>query len=93
MLAPLVLVSLQHKFKWKELVIAYNGCGLNKAEQNYSTTERDAPAPVEGIKKFQPYLHNGKFTVVTDHSLLRWLMKVQNASGRLAKMGLSLATV
>ena len=56
-------------------------------------TKRDAPAPVEGIKKFQPYLHNGKFTVVTDHSLHRWLMKVQNASGRLAKMGLSLATV
>jgi len=66
---------------------------LNQAEQNYSATEREAPAPVEGIRKFQPYLHIGKFTVVTDHSLLRWLMKVQDASGRLAKMSLSLATV
>ena len=39
----------------KELVIAYNARGLNKAEQNYSTTEREALALVEGIKKFQPY--------------------------------------
>ena len=65
----------------KEVVITYNGRGLNQAEQNYSTTEREALALVEGIKKFQPYSHNHKFTVVTDHSSLRWLMNVKDASG------------
>ena len=65
----------------KEVVISYNGRGLNQAEQNYSTTEREALALVEGIKKFQPYLHNHKFTVVTDHSSLLWLMNVKDASG------------
>ena len=74
----------------KEVVIAYNGRGLNQAEQNYSTTEREALALVEGIKKFQPYLHNHKFTVVTDHSSLRWLMNVKDASGRLARWALLL---
>ena len=54
----------------KEVVIAYNGRGLNQAELNYSTTERKALALVEGIKKIQPYLQNRKFTVVTDHSFL-----------------------
>ena len=69
----------------KEVFIAYNGRGLNKAAQNYSTTEREALALVGGIKKFQPYLHNHKFTVVTDHSSLCWLMNVKDASGRLAR--------
>ena len=41
----------------KEVVIACrHGRGLNHAEQNYlSTSEREALALVEGIKKFQPY--------------------------------------
>ena len=74
----------------KEVVIAYNGHGLNQAERNYSTTEREALALVEEIKKFQPYLQNRKFTVVTDHSSLRWLMNVKDASGRLARWALLL---
>jgi len=36
----------------KALVIAYNGRGLNQAEKNYSTTDREALALVEGIMKF-----------------------------------------
>ena len=44
-------------------MIAYNGCGLNQAEKNYSTTEREALALIEGIKKFQPYLHRRRLTV------------------------------
>ena len=35
----------------KEVVIAHNGRGLNRAEQNYSTTEGEALPFVEGIKK------------------------------------------
>ena len=74
----------------KEVVIANNGRGLNQAERNYSTTEREALPLVEGIKKFQPYLQNRKFTVVTDHSSLRWLMNVKYASGHLARWALLL---
>ncbi|PFX16680.1 Retrovirus-related Pol polyprotein [Stylophora pistillata] len=74
----------------KEVAIAYNGRGLNSAERNYSTTEREALALIEGIKKFQPYPQNRQFTVVTDHSSLRWLMNVKDAFGRLARWALLL---
>ena len=63
--------TLAQKQNNTEVVIVYNGRGLNEAEKNYSTTEREALALVEGIKKFQLYLFGRKFTVVTDHSSLR----------------------
>ena len=74
----------------KEVVFACNGRGLNRTEQNYSTTEREALALIEAIKKFQPYLHNRTFTVFTDHSSLRWLMNVEDATGRVARWSLLL---
>ena len=61
-----------------------------RLSKNYSTTEREALALVEGIQKFQPYLHNHEFTVVTDHRSLRWLMNVKDASDRLARWALLL---
>ena len=76
--------------KGKEVMIAYNGRRLNQAERNYTTREREALALVEGIKKFQPYLQNRKFVVYTDHSSLRWLMNVKDATGRLARWALFL---
>ena len=74
----------------KEVAIAYNGRGLNQAERNYTTTEREELALVEGIKKFQPHLHDRRFVVYTDHSSLRWLMNVKDATGRLARWSLLL---
>ena len=74
----------------REVVIAYNGRGLNQAERNYTTTEREAVTLVEGIKKFQPYLHDRKFVVYTDHSSLRWLMNVKDATGHLVRWALLL---
>ena len=72
----------------KEVVIAYDGRGLNKAEQNYCTTEREALSLISGIKKFQPYLHGRKFKIFTDHSSLKWLMNMKDATGRLARWSL-----
>ena len=74
----------------KAVVIAYNGRGLNQAERNYTTTEREALSLVEGIKKFQSYLHDRKFVVYTYHSSFRWLMNVKDATGRLARWALLL---
>jgi len=73
-----------------ERVIAYNGRSLSNAEVNYSTTEREALALVEAIKKYQPYLHGRKFTVHTDHQPLQWLTKIKEPLPKLARWSLYL---
>jgi hypothetical protein len=72
----------------KDVVIAYAGRSLNSAELSYSATEKEALAVIEGIKKFQPYLHGRKFTVHTDHHALKWLMTIKDVTGRLARWSL-----
>jgi hypothetical protein len=75
----------------KERVISYGGRALHNAERNYTTTELEALAVVEGIKKYAPYLqHSVKFTVVTDHCALKWLFSNKLTGGRLARWALKL---
>ena len=81
---------LGQKIKGKEHVIAYGGRELNIAETRCSTTEREALAVVDGIKRYQPYLTGQKFYVHTDHGSLSWLMKVKDPTGRLARWALQL---
>ena len=57
----------------------------DRSECNYSATEREALAVVEGMRYFQHCLCRRHFTVVTDHSALRWLMGIKDPNGRLAR--------
>lgn len=70
--------------------IAYFSQCLNKAEQNYSATERECLAVILAVKKFRPYLFGARFTIVTDHCSLCWLMTVRNPNGRLVRWSLQL---
>ena len=60
------------------------------AETRYSTTEREALAVVDGVKRHQPYLTGKKFYVHTDHGSLSWLGNVKDPTGRLARWALAL---
>lgn len=74
-----------------EKPIAFASRTLNKAEINYSTTEKEALAIIWAVEKFKPYLYGNKFKLITDHKpltfiqsatknakVLRWRLELAN---------------
>jgi len=75
----------QNDDRKKEHVIAYASRTLNRHERNYSITELECLAVVWSVKHFHHYLQGQKFTVITDHAALRYLLKMNNPVGRLGR--------
>ncbi|GBC39113.2 retroviral-like aspartic protease 1 [Rhizophagus irregularis DAOM 181602=DAOM 197198] len=78
-------VLLQIREDGKEHVVAYTSRSLNKAECNYPITDQECLAIVWAIKHFQHYLGLKPFTIVTDHSALKWLKTSKIPKGRRAR--------
>ena len=74
----------------REALRAYAGRKLNPAERNYSVTQREALAAVDGVKHFQSYLYGRKFSVLTDSNAVLWLMNIKEPTGRLSRWALLL---
>ena len=74
----------------REYVVAYASRSNNTAEANYSSYEGEALAAVWAIAHFRPYLYGQRFTLVTDHQPLRWLMESDKLTGKLARWALLL---
>ena len=69
----------------EEKVLAYGSRRLSATEQNYCTTRRELLAVVEFTSHFRHYLLGRSFTVRTDHSSLRWLTRLREPEGQLAR--------
>ena len=67
-----------------ESFVAYVSRTLKGAELNYGITKNECLAVVWEIKQFRVYVHGNKFTVITDHAALVWLMNISDTTGRLA---------
>ncbi len=67
-----------------ERPIAYASKILSARERKYCTTEKEAFAVVFGVRTFRTYLLGRPFKVITDHSALQWLDRI-NLKGRLER--------
>ncbi|MES9881486.1 MAG: reverse transcriptase family protein [Sedimenticola sp.] len=74
----------------KEMVVAYGGRSLRPEERNYSVSEIECLAVVEGIKAYREYLAHHRFTVYTDHKALTWLQSLKDPSNRLGRWAMHL---
>ena len=63
---------------------------LNRAEQGYSTIEKELTAIVWACKHYKAYLIGRTFTIVTVHKPLTWMFSVKDASSRLLRWRLLL---
>jgi hypothetical protein len=70
--------------------VAFTSRTLNRAEKNYSTIEKELLAIVWGMRYFRPYLYGRKFTVVTNHKPLTWIMNVKDPGSRLLRWQIKL---
>lgn len=69
----------------KEHPVIYASRGLKNSEQNYGATKLECLALVWSLQIFRPYLLGKKFTVISDHSPLRWLVHSPKISGIVAR--------
>lgn len=73
--------------------VAYMSKSLSSQERNYSITERETLAVIVALEHWRCYLENGQtFKVYTDHAALKWFIKLQNPTGRLARWGIRLSS-
>lgn len=82
-------VLLQEDLDQKQ-PISYISRKLNKAEENYSTIERECLAIVWAIQKFHEYLYGREFILETDHQPLVYLNSSKLLNSRLMRWSLAL---
>ncbi|RVX01239.1 Transposon Ty3-I Gag-Pol polyprotein [Vitis vinifera] len=69
----------------KPYVIYYASKTLNKAQRNYTTTEKELLAVVFALENFELTLVGSFIIVFTDHSALKYLLTKQDAKARLIR--------
>ena len=77
-------VLTQRDDEGHEYVVAYASRSNNEAESRYSSYEGECLAVVWAVSHFRCYLFGTKFTLITDHQPLRWLMESDKLTGKLA---------
>ena len=74
----------------KEQIVHTSSKTLDKAQTNYSVTDKELLAVVKCLEHFRHYLLGKKFLLKTDHKALEYLWQTKNPSSRLLRYSLKL---
>lgn len=85
-------IGLGAVLRQENAVIEYASRTLNKAERNYSATEKECLGVVWALQKFAMYLEGSPFKVITDHKPLTYLLSLKEPRGKLARWRVELDT-
>ena len=69
----------------QETVISYFSKALNGHEKNYCIARKELLAVVFSVRHFKQYLYGRKFIIRTDHAAFKWLMRLKEPEGQLAR--------
>ena len=70
----------------KEKVIEYYSKGLSKAEQHWSTTDKEMLALKSSMEHFEKYLRAGETRCIVDHAALLYLANISHLKGKHFRM-------
>ena len=73
-----------------EYVCHYASRTLKGPECHYGISEKECLAVLWAVKLFRVYLYGKRFSIITDHSALKWLMTIKDVSGKLARWSIFL---
>lgn len=83
-------ILLQKDQNGKECMIAAFSKNLDKAQKNYSVTDKELLGIVKGIEHFRHYLLGKEFLLRTDHKALAYLWDTKNQNSRVQRSALKL---
>ena len=69
----------------KEQVVCYGSKTLSKPKRRYCVTHRELFAVVHFVKHYRQYILGKRFTVQSDHQPLKWLFKLKEPTGEVAR--------
>jgi len=84
------LILSQLDDQGRERPISYGGRGLRSSEVNWTISELEALAIVEGTRHYHQYLAGRPFVIVTDHVSLTYLNSLKAGRDRLQRWAIHL---
>lgn len=74
----------------KEEIIYTFSKGLDKAQRNYSITDKESLAVIKSLEHFRCYLIGENFTLKTVHKALEYLWSTNNTNSRMLRWALKI---